>query len=203
MARVPTSKLSKLLVRLPSRLRDDLKALAASRETTLNAVCRESLENALAPPPASSPAVSPAIAALGPILSSALEPDLDAVILFGSQARGQVRPGSDTDLLLCLARGTKLTRELYHRWDAIARSHPREISDRISPHFALLPSSPEQAGALWFEVAIDGIVLWDRRLAVSRFLVHLRRHLLSDRAVRKSSYGIPYWVKANAKSAAR
>ncbi len=96
---------------------------------------------------------------------------------FGSQARGDAWDSSDTDLLLCLTRAAELNRTIYSRWDELVDRSGGKFTESISPHFAVLPESAEVAGSLWFEVATDGIVLWDRQLAVSKFLVAVRRYL--------------------------
>ena len=62
---------------------------------------------------------------------------------------------------------------------------------------------PEEAGGIWYEAAIDGIVLWDRSLAVSRFLASVRRYLLEGGRTRRTAYGVPYWVVSDAKPQAR
>lgn len=137
------------------------------------------------------------------ILESSLGAQLEAIVLFGSQARGEATTGSDTDLLFCVSSSVQLTRELYAEWDRLAERHPDALSRDWSPHFCRLPASPEDAGSLWFEAAIDGIVLWDRSLAVSRFLASLRRYLLAGGRTRRTAYGVPYWVVSDAKPQAR
>jgi hypothetical protein len=43
-------------------------------------------------------------------------------------------------------------------------------------------------------VALDGIVLFDRNLRVSRFLAHVRDLVADGRVQRKVTHGHPYWV---------
>ncbi len=126
---------------------------------------------------------------------------LEGIVLFGSRARGETKESSDTDLLLCLAPHTPLTRDLYSKWDRLAQAHPEAIPVDLSPHFARLPESPEEAGYLWLEIAGDGIVLWERSGSVSRFLESVRRYVAAGKAVRKFSYGVPYWVRNDVDSA--
>lgn len=137
------------------------------------------------------------------ILESRLAALLDAVVLFGSQARGNARASSDTDLLLCLAPGVPLMRDLYSQWDEFAAACGGAIPRDLSPHFSRQPGSPEEAGSLWLEVALDGIVLWERTPAVSRFLSAVRDYVSAGGAVRRSTYGIPYWVGTHAKPESR
>jgi hypothetical protein len=136
------------------------------------------------------------------LVGSSLAVNLEGIVLFGSKARGDAWDSSDTDLLLCLARGAELNRTLYSRWDEIVDRSGGEIPESVSPHFAILPESAELAGSLWFEVATDGIVLWDRRMAVSKFLGAVRRYLLEGHVARKTTYGVPYWVRTDAESKA-
>jgi len=191
---------SKILVRLPAALHNELKSETARAGSTLNGICVDAFRRRLAEPVGIAPAPWPA---LRRTMESSLGPRLDALVLFGSRARGEASESSDTDLLLCLAPGVPLTRELYSNWDDLADQYPEDIPSDLSPHFSRLPESPESAGSLWLEVAIDGIVLWDRTWAVARFLASVRRYLLSGKVDRKMSYGVPYWVRNYAKSAAR
>lgn len=194
-----TQDTSRILVRLPAPLHGALKAEANKRGITLNKLCLQALRRGLAeadPEPVS------AWPALRRILESSIGPRLCGAVLFGSRARGDAARCSDTDLLLCLAPGERLTRGLYAEWDALAARQPDAFPPGLSPHFSRLPASPESAGSLWLEVAVDGIVLWDPHQTVSRFLAGVRRYLLGGKAVRKESYGVPYWVRGDAKRAA-
>jgi predicted nucleotidyltransferase len=186
---------SKLLIRLPASLHRELKARAAISQKTLNEFCLEGLRSNLSP---SAAAISTIAEETAVILRSSLARKLEAILLFGSRAREDAWQGSDTDLLLCLPRGTQLNRDLYREWDALVDQSGGRMAPSTSPHFAVLPDSVDQAGGLWFEVAIDGIMLWDRRFEVSRFLGQVRRFLLAGKAVRKATYGVPYWVRTDA-----
>jgi hypothetical protein len=191
---------SKVLVRLPAELHAALKLRARKERTTLNSFCVEALQrslNWLQP----GDEMLPQTVSL--ILQSPLRDLVQAVVLFGSRARGEAGAESDTDLLLCLSEGVALTRDLYAVWDHVAKKHPNEIGSGVSPHFSHLPDAPERAGSLWLEVALDGVVQWDRSLEVSRFLGAVRRYLLSGAVVRKTTYGIPYWVRRDAESTTR
>ena len=115
--------------------------------------------------------------------------DLKGLLLFGSTARGESRDGSDVDLLIVVGRELTLTRQLYTRWD-------REFTEgRLSPHFTHLPSSLEHTGSIWFEVAVDGILLFERERSISRFLSKIRRAIATGLLVRKTAYGHPYWLR--------
>jgi hypothetical protein len=181
---------SKILVRLPAALHAELKRRAEVTGRTLNQVCVDAL---------SQPAAQ--ATPWQPILDSRLGSHLDGIVLFGSRARGDARASSDTDLLLVLSAGVALTRDLYVAWDKLAAVHPGVLPRQVSPHFSCWPQTPAAAGSLWLEVALDGVVLWERDFAVSRFLASVRRYLLAGGASRKTTYGVPYWVREHAESA--
>ena len=118
---------------------------------------------------------------------------IEGIILFGSTARGEATSESDIDLLVLLPEGRDLNRELYRKWDEAFRAK----EDRIySPHFVLLPSSVENVGSIWFEAALDGVVLFDREDKVNSFLRKLRGEIADQRIVRKWSHGHPYWLRS-------
>jgi hypothetical protein len=68
-------------------------------------------------------------------------------------------------------------------------------TSRLSPHFVHLPDDVEGAGSLWYEAAMDAIVLFDREGRISRFLRSIRRSMAEGKLQRKSAYGHPYWIK--------
>jgi hypothetical protein len=51
------------------------------------------------------------------------------------------------------------------------------------------------AGSLWLEAAVDGIVLHEVDEEVSRFFGSIRRMIASGKLKRRSAYGHHYWVK--------
>lgn len=115
--------------------------------------------------------------------------DLRGVVLFGSYARGESRTTSDIDLLIVIADARRLERELYRLWDL------RTTSARVSPHFCHLPRTPLEAGSLWYETALDGIIHYDRDGDVHAFLSTTRRAMADGRLRRRYAHGHPYWVK--------
>ena len=122
-----------------------------------------------------------------------------AVVAFGSAARGQAEDHSDLDVLIVVADGVALDRELYRRWEGAAPGDPwsggEERGDRlVDAHFAHLPDPETASPGLWAEVAIDGIVLFERDLLLSSRLAELRRHVADGRLVRRFAQGQPYWV---------
>jgi hypothetical protein len=122
--------------------------------------------------------------------------ELVGLILFGSAARGDATEDSDVDLLLVMKPEVKIARDLYRLWDGFCDGHfgTRDYG-RISPHFVNLPGSVQEAGGLWYEVAIDGIVLWESDRKVSRFLSSVRAAMGHGKIRRRMAHGSPYWIK--------
>ena len=103
---------------------------------------------------------------------------LSGPLLFGSVARGERRESSDIDLMIVVSADLPLTRALYERWD---RGIDAEGTSRLSPHFVHLPEDQEEAGSLWCEAAMDGVVLFDPEGRTSRFLRAIRRSMAEGR----------------------
>jgi HicB family/Nucleotidyltransferase domain len=119
------------------------------------------------------------------------EADLIGVVAFGSWARGDLGTASDVDILIILESSRALTRSLYHAWD----EQPLHWGQyAVEPHLVHLPE-PGQPGTLWAEAAVDGIVLFDRQLRVSRRLASVRRDIAAGRLVRRLLHGQPYWAE--------
>jgi predicted nucleotidyltransferase len=192
--------LSKILVRIPAEQHRALKEQAARSRRSLNSLCVLALEASLAGAPGTPAAnrirsttdLVPLEAILGEFA-----PDLEGIVLFGSEARRRAGAHSDVDLLLILLPSCELNRGLYERWDDFAAR--ARISKRISPHFCRPLQTCDDAGSLWFEIALEGIVLWERELSLSGNLARLRHFMLENNIRRRFSYGVPYWVRGNAK----
>ena len=114
---------------------------------------------------------------------------LEGVVLFGSWARGRAGAASDIDLLAAFAEGTEIDRDYYGRWRP-----PRMGGHEISPLFVQLPNQADEMRGLWLEAALDGIVIFDRRLNVSRYLAHVRGRVARGHVRRMTAQGHPYWV---------
>lgn len=119
--------------------------------------------------------------------------DLVGVLVFGSWSRGEVTEESDVDVLVVVGGEVRLSRALYHEWDASPLSWEGR---RVEAHFASLPDQGARLTALWSEAAVDGVVLYDRALALSRRLAELRDRIASGEMVRRRVHGQPYWVEA-------
>jgi hypothetical protein len=180
----------KFVLRLPPKQHAALQHLAAARDVSLNTLCRQALTEFLGsvpPKPIAKSMEEPLVRAVGHMLG----PSLVGVILFGSKARGEEHEGSDVDLLIVVAPERPLSRHLYRLWD-------EAVPDGVhSPHFVHLPDGIEEAGSLWLEAAIDGVVLLDGSGSVQRFLGRLRRLIAEGGLVRRTAYGHPYWVKGD------
>lgn len=116
--------------------------------------------------------------------------DLIAVIAFGSWSRGEAVTSSDVDVLVVVEAGAPITRALYRHWDTRPLTWDAHT---VEPHFVHLRSADQGTTGLWAEVAIDGIVLFERGIAVSRRLAEIRRDVLAGRLVRRTAHGQPYW----------
>ena len=176
-------------MRLPPQLHAALKRRAREEGVSLNALCVAALKAYVGTSAPGSKDTAPV-----PLdrIKSVLGPSLSGVLLFGSAARGEMREGSDIDLLIVLSPEVPLTRSLYERWE---QDIGLPAASRISPHFVHLPSSEEKAGSLWYEAAVDATTLFDREGLLSRFLRGIRRFMAEGKVQRKSAYGHPYWVK--------
>ena len=125
------------------------------------------------------------------VIRDTMGESLLGVLLFGSVAREDYHVGSDIDLLIVVSSDLPLTRRLYARWDE------QLVEDMHSPHFVHLPATVEEAGSIWFEAAVDGIVLYDSDGRVSRFLSRIRRAIADGRLMRRFAYGHPYWIRGD------
>jgi len=185
------------VLRLEPAFHERLRRLAAQRGRSLNQLCVELLRRAALPDGAgASPLeVGGEVVPGGLVAAVAARwgEQLEGVVLFGSAARGEGWEHSDVDLLVVLRRGAAITRELYSIWDA--EIAPRAPGRGISPHFAVLPGQAGAAGGLWFEIALDGVILRDPQLRVARRLSRLRQEIASGAIVRKMAHGQPYWAR--------
>jgi predicted nucleotidyltransferase len=185
---------------MPGHLHAKLKQEAADRGISLNQACiarlerNQSLLTDLGTKAAAADLIIPEF------LSAIVRqwPDeLVGLILFGSAARGDATEDSDIDLLLVMTPEVKIARDLYRLWDDFCDAHfgTRDY-DNISPHFVNLPGGVQEAGGLWYEVAIEGMVLWESDPKVSRFLRSVRAAMGQGKIRRRMVHGSPYWVKS-------
>lgn len=189
----------KFVIRMSGALHGRLKQEAMRSGQSLNQLCVARLQ--ASGKPFACPGEAPAYAGLFPTDSMdkiirRWHGNLVGLILFGSAARGDATEDSDIDLLLVMKPDARIARELYRLWDEFCREYGAgQDWDRISPHFVSLPVSVQEAGGLWYEVALDGIALWDRDRQVSRFLRSVREAMGQGRIRRRMLHGSPYWIK--------
>jgi len=187
----------RFVVRIPPRLHAELQAEARRGGESLNRVCVRKLSAA---PTGRGQGLATAAEVIPRSLLRRIRQrfaeGLVGIVLFGSAARGDSTEASDVDLLLVLPPGAVLSRELYRRWDSLSvPSEGAEIPGSFSPQFAVLPGDVSDAGGLWFEVALEGIVLWERDRAVSRSLRGIRTAMAAGLLRRSTIHGTPYWVR--------
>ena len=180
----------KFVLRLPPELHRSLKRQADRRGISLNEICVQALESCVAAWQADYNSGGIEEQRWFRVTKELIGESLLGVILFGSTARGEAGDGSDIDLMLVVSSDLPLNRRLYAQWDD-------NLSDEnYSPHFVHLPDSIDKAGSIWYEAAVDGIVLYEKGRHVSRFLGRIRRKIVGGGLERRVAYGHPYWIKS-------
>lgn len=110
---------------------------------------------------------------------------LVSVVLFGSRARGEASDESDWDLLV-LARDLPV--RLFQRHRVLKQMLPLAERGRLS----LLAKTPQEfeasLPAIYLDIALDGIVLYDPELYVADKLVALRR-LIGNKGLHREQSG--------------
>lgn len=186
MRRDITLPSGRFLLRIEPRLHASLQASARAAGLSLNEYCRRSLASPGSSPGAGRPA-SDVVERAASLFAGALV----GVLLYGSHARGEAETTSDVDVLIVVDRSVNITRGLYRRWD----ESPVSFEGRpVDPHFAHLPEATERASGLWAELALDGIVIFERGLELSRALVRIRREVAAHGLLRRVVHGQPYWT---------
>lgn len=178
----------RFVLRVPPPLHARLRRLARERGVSLNEYCRNAIEHY-----ADRSADGSQLAGEGgPWVDSAhrvVGDRLEGVALFGSRARGEARDSSDVDLLVVISDELVLSRELYREWDRLG------VGRRVNPHFVHLPASVSEAGSVWYETAMDGVILFEHDGSISSFLQAVRRAIADGYLRRRYAHGHPYWVK--------
>jgi len=179
---------SKILVRTSRRLHRRLLSQSKAKKQSLNDLCLERLSI-----PNSLEGGSGAIARR--ILTTAdqlFKDSLQGVVFYGSQARKEARKDSDWDFLVVVDEGIKLTRDIYRKWDD-DWSHNSDPA--IEVHFAQKPKSTALLTGFWCEIALDGIVLFERDFAISMHLIRIRHEIASGVISRHTVHGQSYWIR--------
>jgi hypothetical protein len=188
-------------LRLPPNLHQKIDENARIHGLSLNQNCRRLLENALSD--TKGPLTARAEEWVELLKEELVRSSIPTVglVLFGSAARSETYTDSDIDLLIIIPNEILLTRDLYRRWeDCMERlqSHQPQFADhwrKLSPQFVHLPSGVHEMGSLWFESAIDGILLFESNFEISHFLQRVRLEILEGRVKRAYSHGHPYWIR--------
>jgi len=127
-----------------------------------------------------------------PLLKEEFKKALKGVLLFGSLARGQAHENSDVDLLVVIDNAATIDRDLYRKFDQALRQAGLE---NISLHFVPFPVDLSDVGSLWFEAALEGIVLYVTDAQLLTFLARLKNEIAENRLYRQWSHGHSYWKK--------
>jgi hypothetical protein len=181
-SRVPPS--GRFVLRIEPGLHAALREAARSLGVSLNDYCARKL----AAPASAAPAPAAEVVRRA---ASVLGDALLGVVAFGSWARQEQRDGSDVDVLLVADSGAALSRELYRRWDAQPLTWERHP---VEPHFVHMPAPGARISGLWAEAAVEGVVLFDMDLSLSRRLVEIRCRIVAGEVLRREVHGQPYWI---------
>lgn len=184
----------RFVLRIPSELHARLRQSARVKGLSLNQYCLQSLQSRVAfvDSDRAGTSLDPGLDALVERLVGSFGHDLVGAVLYGSWARGEASDTSDVDLAVVLDAATPLRRELHRAWEATPISwegRPVEVQ------FVHLPGTGDLPTGFWGELALDGIVLLDPNLEISRRLVRFRRDILAGRLVRHVAHGQGYWVR--------
>ena len=185
MARQRDIPSGRFVIRMQPGLHAALRETARAAATSLNDYCVRKL----ALPGVGRPEAAGVVLRASVIAGARLA----GLVVFGSSARGEAGETSDVDVLIVLDPEVPITRELYRRWDTVPlRWDGREVE----PHFARLPDPEARISGLWAEVAVDGVVLFERELDLSRRLARIRSRIVGGEVTRRWSNGRSYWVAA-------
>ena len=177
----------RFVLRLDPSLHAALRRAAAARGVSLNEYCA----TRLAAPAGELLAYGEAPETVRRA-AALLGESLIGVAAFGSWARGELADTSDIDVLVVVGGDVAITRDLYRRWDEEAVTWNGRP---IEPHFVRLPREQRTPSGLWAEVAIDGIVLFERDFRLSSRLAAVRRSLADGRLRRRIVHGQGYWTE--------
>lgn len=182
-----SKSLGKFILRVPPALHTQLKADALRAGSSLNEHCTRILESGGAASRTDDAFARDLVDRAERILGDALA----GVIVYGSWVRGEAADTSDIDVMLVAERGATITRSLLANWD----SSPLNFDGRpVQAHFISLPASTGSISGLWAELAIDGVVVFERGFEVSRRLARARSEIAAGRLQRRRSHGQNYWV---------
>ncbi len=186
----------KFVVRITPVLHRRLREAASREGSSLTQICLARLRGEASELPSAYRPPAPSLISRF-LVAAILErwgAALAGLVLFGSAARGEATRESDIDLLLVLTPGVRLSRRLYQEWDLLWDTLDPD-DRRVSPQFVVLPEDVRGAGGLWYEVALEGIVFWERELAISALLRRIREAMARGELRRRMIHGNPYWIR--------
>lgn len=179
---------SRLLLRLPRALHVLVQAGASAAGISVNEYCVRRLA-----------APGPGLTLDGPWLDvvtrahGMFRTHLAGVMAHGSWVRGEATRDSDIDALVVVDSTVPLVRATYRRWDEDSLSWDGR---RVDVHFVHLPDPDRPLSGLWYEAAVEGVIIHERAGAVSAQLLRARQAIAAGRVVRKVVQGQPYWTDA-------
>lgn len=138
--------------------------------------------------PARDHAPPPGLDQLKPVVDSlraGLKDKLVAAVLFGSRARGDNHPDSDWDILLI---AHALPDKAFTRHLTLKHALPDDWRGAV----ALLAKTPSEfevgIASVYLDIALDGIILYDRSGYMQTRLARLRR-LIQEKSLRREQRG--------------
>lgn len=191
----------KFVLRVSPETHARLKKEAAAAGISLNEQCKRLVRSGSA-----SPSPPPHVnrheeqwsalltGSLADLIAQWKDEGLLGIVLFGSVARGQNHDHSDVDLLFVFPEERKVSRDLYHAWDERVAQLDWPFAERVSPHFVMLPRNWSQVGSLWYEVAVSGEILWEKKRNIRDLLAKLRGAMAEGKFQRRTAHGQPYWI---------
>lgn len=165
------------MLRIDSKLHQELRDQALRSRRSLNQVCVERLKR------------SAGRRVYDRFLDSLPFKSL-GLLRYGSSVRGEATAASDIDWLIVVPSDVIIDRELYAVIDSV-----KLPEKKISVHIAHLPASTDDFSNFWLELALEAEILVDTDGLVHKTLIHIRREIGAGRYRRYLTYGQPYWVK--------
>jgi predicted nucleotidyltransferase len=174
----------RFVLRIPPGLHAALREAARRAGLSLNDYCARKLAHPVAG------VTGPVVDVVGRA-AARFGGALVGIVAFGSWVREEAADGSDVDLLVVVDDEVSIVRDLYRTWDEA----PLAWDGRpVEVHFVHVPEPGEPPTSLWAEAAIDGVVLFERDLSLSKRLADVRRRIVAGELARRRVHGQPYWV---------
>lgn len=173
---------SRILLRLTSNIHAKLKARATERGRSINSLIEQYVIQGL-----NSGVDHETWEALKKEAKRLYKKNLIGLLLFGSQARGDVHDQSDTDILIVVTPNIRIERDLYRPWDS-------RLADNISVNITNLPKTATDAGSLWLECALDAQIIYDPSAQIKTMLSCIRELITSGKVRRHVTHGQGFWV---------